>query len=70
MQGNYYHIVKGSPTMGVRYMRGGPWDKVEAMYMTADEIFNYISSQLSAGHTVTAESHGVSDSDSDAWGIA
>ena len=55
--------------MGVRYMKGGPWDEVQTKYMTPQEIFDYIAEQLSAGHNVTASSGEGSDTNSDPWGI-
>ena len=68
MQGNYLNITSGSSSMGMRYLKGGPWDEVDTMYMSPDQIFNYIAEQLSAGHNVTTGA-GKGKTMTDAWGI-
>ena len=69
MQGNYFHISGGLSYMGVRYMNGAPWEIQATMYMTSDQIWDYISTNLSAGNTMTCGSTSGSDTNKDAWGV-
>lgn len=55
--------------MGVRYLIGTPWDYKAIPKMTVKEIWDYLSTTLSAGNTVTAGADGDSDKKSDKWGI-
>ena len=55
--------------IGIRYMNGAPWERVHTRHMTSDEIWNFISSHLSAGDVMTCGSTSGSDSHSDKWGV-
>ena len=71
MQGNYSHIASGSEAVGVRYMRGAPYESKKTMYMTPEAIYDYITKALAARHNVTASAPSAEGGDSkkDAWGI-
>ena len=70
IQGNYLHIAGGYPEVATRFMTGAPWDEKETKYMTVDEIWNYLSSNLSAGNFVNCSTGGEDDKHTDKWGIA
>ena len=56
--------------MGVRYLMGTPWEEQETQYMTVDQIWDYISTNLSANNIVTASSStDGNDREKDAWGV-
>ena len=52
LRGNYLHISSGYPSIGVRYMLGGPSEKFNTKYMTPNEIFTQINEHLNNGDLV------------------
>ena len=69
MQGNFKHIEGGWMNRGVRYLMGSPWDERKISKMTVEELWDYMSTNLSAGGIMNASSVGGSDKFTDKWGI-
>ena len=69
MQGNYYNIAGSYAGWGVRHIYGTPRKWYMTKYMSADDIWNFLTENLAKDNIVTATSNSGSDTTTDKWGI-